>query len=337
MAGGGPGFELRVLGPVQAVRDGRELALGGPQAAGGAGVAAVAAGRVVPAERLAEELWGGSPPPGAAGTLRSYVSRLRSALGPDAALVARGGGYALAAAPDQLDAARFERLVGAGREALGRGEAAAAANRFREALGLWRGPALADVADVEPLAREGARLEELRLVAVEGRIEADLELGLAAEVAGELEGLVAEHPVRERLWRLLVLALYRAGGRPMRWPPTGGPGRCWPRSWGSSRARNCGTLERAVLRQEVPAAAPRRAQHNLPAQLTSFRGPGAGTGRAGGAARRGAAGHADRGRRGREDPAGGGVRRGRGGAFRRRGVAGRSGRRSPIPGWCRRR
>ena len=75
---------------------------------------------------------------------------------------------------------------------------------------MWRGRALADVREVEPLAREAARLEELRLVAVEGRIEADIELGLHAEVTGELEGLVAEHPLRERLWRLLVLALYRA-------------------------------------------------------------------------------------------------------------------------------
>ena len=171
----------------------------------------VAGGRVVPAERLAEELWGGAAPPGAAGTLRAHVSRLRTLLSPDAALIAQGGGYALAAEPGQLDAGRFERLVGAGREALERGEAAAAAEQFREALGLWRGRALADVAEVEPLAREGARLEELRLVAVEGRVEADLALGREAEVAGELEGLVAEYPVRERLWRLLVLALYRSG------------------------------------------------------------------------------------------------------------------------------
>ena len=127
--------------------------------------------------------------------------------------------------------------MGAAREALERGAAAAAASRFREALALWRGRALADVADVESLAREAARLEELRLVAVEGRIEADLGLGLGAEAAGELETLVAEYPVRERLWRLLVLALYRAGGRPMRWRLTGGRGRCWPRSWASSRGR----------------------------------------------------------------------------------------------------
>ena len=154
---------------------------------------------------------GGCPPPSAAGTLRGHVSRLRTLLRPEAVLIARGGGYALAAGPGQLDAVRFEQLAGAGREALQRGEAAVAAGRLREALGSWRGRALADVADVESLAREGARLEELRLVATEGRVEADLALGMAAEAAGELEALVAEYPVRERLWRLLVLALYRGG------------------------------------------------------------------------------------------------------------------------------
>ena len=188
---GGAVLEFRILGPVQAVRDGRELPLGGPRRRAVLALLLVAGGRVVPAERLADELWGASPPPGAAGTLRSHLSRLRALTGPDAALIARGGGYALIAGPDLLDAARFERLAGAGREALEHGEAAAAADRFREALGLWRGTALADVAEVEALAREGARLEELRLVAVEGRIEADVELGLAAEAAGELEGLVA--------------------------------------------------------------------------------------------------------------------------------------------------
>ena len=145
--------EFGILGPVQAVRDGRVLGLGGPRRRALLALLLVAGGRVVPAERLA----------------------------------------------------------GAGREALEGGSAAVAAKHFGAALGLWRGRALADVADVEPLAREGARLEELRLLAVEGRVQADLALGRHAEVIGELEGLVTEYPVRERLWRLLVLALYRSG------------------------------------------------------------------------------------------------------------------------------
>ena len=107
---GSPAFEFRILGPVQAVRDGRELALGGPKRRAVLALLLVAGGRVVPAERLAEDLWGASPPPGAAGTLRSHLSRLRTLVGPDAALSGRGGGYALAAGPEQLDAGRFGRL-----------------------------------------------------------------------------------------------------------------------------------------------------------------------------------------------------------------------------------
>ena len=202
-------FEVRLLGPVQVARAGREIGLGGPKQRAVLALLVLEAGRVVPTGRLVEEVWRGSPPPGAAKTLRSYVSRLRALLNPDAALVARGGGYLLSVDPDMVDAGRFERLVASGQAMLSRSEAAAAAGHFREALGLWRGRALADVCEAEPLAREAVRLEELRLVAVEGRIEADIELGLHAEVTGELEGLVGEYPLRERSWRLLVLALYR--------------------------------------------------------------------------------------------------------------------------------
>src|SRR5215472_3637883 len=115
-------FEFRILGPVQTVRDGRELGLGGPKPRALLALLLVAAGRVIPAERLAEELWAGHPPRSAVGTLRSYVSRLRTVLGPEAVLLAQGGGYALAAESGLLDAARFERLAGAGRDALERGE-----------------------------------------------------------------------------------------------------------------------------------------------------------------------------------------------------------------------
>jgi DNA-binding SARP family transcriptional activator len=219
-------LELRILGPVHAVRAGQDVPLGGPKQRAVLALLLVDAGRAVPAGHLAEVLWRGSPPAGASKTLRSYVSRLRALLAPDVAVVARGGGYALIAGPDLVDASRFERLVGAGQGALGLDEPAVAAGRFSEALALWRGRALADVADVEPLALEAARLEELRLVVVEGRAEASIALGLHAEAAGELEQLVAEYPVRERLWRLLVLALYRGSGRLMRWRHTAGPGRC---------------------------------------------------------------------------------------------------------------
>ena len=282
---------MRLLGPVQVVRAGREVGLGGPRPRAVLALLVLEAGRVVPAGRLVEEVWRGSPPPGAAKTLRSYVSRLRALLGPDAALAARGGGYVLGLDPVMVDAVRFERLAGAGQAALSGGEAAAAAGRFRQALGLWRGRALADVCEVEPLAREAARLEELRLAAVEGRIEADIALGLHAEVTGELEGLVAEYPLRERLWRLLVLALYRAE-------------RQADALAAYRRARDMLAAELGLEPGEelAPAgaggaaaggpggAAP--ARHNLPAPLTSFLGREQDLARLEQAARAGAAGHA---------------------------------------------
>jgi predicted ATPase len=127
------------------------------------------------------------------------------------------------------------------------------------------------VADVEALAREGARLEELRLVAVEGRIEADIELGLAAEAAGELKGLVGEYPVRERLWRLLVLALYRCGRQADGLAAYRRAREMLAEELGIEPGEELRQLEQAVLLQQVPAS-PRRAQHNLPARLTSFLG-----------------------------------------------------------------
>src|SRR5690348_7652860 len=174
LAPGVPVVEVRLLGPVQSVRAGRELPLGGPRQRAVLALLVLEAGRVVPAGRLVEELWRGSPPPGAAVTVRSYVSRLRSALAPEMPVVSRGGGYSLGLGDGEVDVRRFERLVAVGHDALSRGQAVAAGARFREALGLWRGPALGDVLEVEPLALEAARLEELRLTAAEARIEADL-------------------------------------------------------------------------------------------------------------------------------------------------------------------
>jgi DNA-binding SARP family transcriptional activator/Tfp pilus assembly protein PilF len=268
-------LELGILGPVRAVRAGRDVALGGPKPRAVLALLLVDAGRVVPAEYLAEVLWRGSPPPGAAKTLRSYISRLRSLLEPEAALVARGGGYAIRVDPDRVDAARFERLTGAGRDALGRGEAAAAAGRFAEALALWRGRALADVSGVEPLAREAARLEELRLVAVEGRIEADIERGLAAEVTGELEQLVAEHPVRERLWRLLVLALYRAERQADALAAYRRARQMLAEELGIEPGPELRQLEEEVLRQEVPPPATAAVTRALPRDVAGFTGRGA--------------------------------------------------------------
>jgi DNA-binding SARP family transcriptional activator len=272
-------LELGILGPVRAVRAGRDVALGGPKQRAVLALLLVDAGRVVPAEYLAEALWQGSPPLGAGKTLRSYVSRLRSLLDPDAALAAQGGGYAITLEPDRVDAARFERLVAAGRDALGRGETVAAAGRFGEALALWRGRALADVTEVEPLALEAARLEELRLVATEGRIEADIERGLAGEVTGELEQLVAEYPVRERLWRLLVLALYRAERQADALAAYRRARQMLAEELGVEPGPELRQLEEAVLRQEVPPPATAAVTRALPRDVASFTGRGAELGR----------------------------------------------------------
>jgi predicted ATPase/DNA-binding SARP family transcriptional activator len=270
-AGGGPpGLELRLLGPVQAARAGREVPLGGPKQRAVLALLLLDAGRVVPAGRLVEELWRGSAPSGAAKTLRSYVSRLRGLLEPDAALIARGGGYVISVGPGcLLDARRFEQLAAAGQAALGGGEPAAAAGRFREALALWRGQALADVCEVEPLALEAARLEELRLAALEGRAEADLALGLHGELAAELESLVAQYPLRERLWRLLVLALYRGERQADALAAYRRARAMLAADLGLEPGEELRRLEQQVLRQKVPAPPPPR-QHNLLAPLTSF-------------------------------------------------------------------
>jgi DNA-binding SARP family transcriptional activator len=166
-------------------------------------------GEVVSSERLIDALWGERPPATAAKTLQGYVSHLRKGLG-DGVLQTRGRGYQLLVEQDQLDADRFERLSAEGRAALRNGDAASAAERLRRALRLWRGPALVDFTYEQFARAEIARLEEARMATLEDRLDADLALGRHAEVIGELEGLVRDHPLRERLRGQLLLALYRS-------------------------------------------------------------------------------------------------------------------------------
>ena len=186
-------IEYGLLGPVQAVRDGRPLALGGPRQRAVLARLLLTPGRAVPAGTLVDDVWGGSPPPSAAKTLQKYVSELRHALGADE-LVTVGGGYVI---QGDVDAARFEQLLTAG--------------DADQALELWRGDALGDLPDVPFVAAERARLEELRLVAVERRAEAGIAAGRHAEVVAGLAELAATHPGREHLTYLLMLALYRSG------------------------------------------------------------------------------------------------------------------------------
>jgi DNA-binding SARP family transcriptional activator/tetratricopeptide (TPR) repeat protein len=199
-------MEFRVLGPLEVAEQDRLLALGALKQRSLLAVLLLHANDVVSVERLVDEVWGESPPATVAKSVQVYVSRLRKQLG-DGRLVTRAPGYLLRVDPSELDLARFELLV----TEAGDADPAAAARRLREALALWRGPALADLA-YEPFAQPHIRrLEELRLLAVEQRIEADLAIGRHAELAGELEALVAADPLRERLRGQLMLTLYRCG------------------------------------------------------------------------------------------------------------------------------
>jgi predicted ATPase/DNA-binding SARP family transcriptional activator len=260
--------EFRLLGPVEAIAGGRVLQLGGRTQRALLALLLVEQGRTVSVDRLAEALWHGRPPPAAAKTLRSYISRLRTVLGGER-LVARPPGYALEVSPDRIDVNRFEELLREGREALERNAAGLGADRLRGALALWRGPALADVAEGGLLALEANRLDELRLVCLEQRIEADLQLGRHAELTAELERLVVEEPLRESLWRQLVLALYRSD-RQAEALAAHRRARETLVELGLEPSEELKELERAVLRHEVEDAKPGQELHNLPAPLTSF-------------------------------------------------------------------
>jgi DNA-binding SARP family transcriptional activator len=198
--------EFRILGPLEVRGDHGPITLGGPRQRALLAALLLRAGRVVPTEQLVDELYGAEPPPTATASLQNAVVALRKALGPDV-LVTRPPGYLLAIAPDQIDARRFEQVLTDARRA----SVTERRDLLVRALGLWRGPPLAEFAFEEWAQTEARRLEELRLVATEERIATDVELSRAAEVVPELQSLVDEHPLRERLRELLMLALYRAG------------------------------------------------------------------------------------------------------------------------------
>jgi DNA-binding SARP family transcriptional activator/streptogramin lyase len=202
--------EFRVLGPLEVCTDDGPLPLGGAKQRALLAILLLRRGESVSSGRLVDDLWGERPPATAVQTVQVYVSRLRKTLG-DGVLVSTPGGYVLRLEPGSLDAEEFERLLDEGRELLAAGRAQEADEVLRRGLGLWRGQALADLR-YEPFARDAiGRLDELRLLALELRFEADLALGRQAEAVPELEALVREHPLRERLRGLLMLALYRSG------------------------------------------------------------------------------------------------------------------------------
>ena len=202
-------MRFQVLGPLEVERSGDRVALGGPKQRLVLALLLIRANQVVSAERLIDEIWGEDPPDAARPSLQSYVSHLRKALGPDR-LAGRTPGYVLHARDDEVDARRFEALATDARRKLN-DDPAAAARALRDALAIWRGEPLADLATELSLQSEIERLSGLRLAAIEDRVEAELDLGHHAELAAELETLTAEHPLRERLHGHLMLALYRAG------------------------------------------------------------------------------------------------------------------------------
>jgi len=193
-------MDIRVLGPVEASAGGKPVFVGAGKPRALLALLALNAGSTISTDRLVEGLWGEAPPATAAKMVQLYVSQLRKAFadgGNGAEIVTRGRGYELRLGDGELDAQRFEELVSAG--------------AVRDALTLWRGPPLADVADEPFAATEIRRLDDLRVAALELAIDGDLAAGRHREVAGELDALVGEHPLRERLHAQLMLALYRCG------------------------------------------------------------------------------------------------------------------------------
>src|SRR5690242_5126981 len=209
MRGESPQFGL--LGPLTVTTNGGpSVTLGGQKQRALLAALLLEPNRVVSGERLIDAVWGETPPDTARNTVQVYISQLRKLL-PEGALETVAPGYRLAVDPSAIDVFEFVRLTDEGRAALAAGDAAAAGETLRAALALWRGAPLDDLAWESYAQAEIARLEELRLAAYEDRIDADLALGRHGQVVPELERLVAEHPLRERLRAQLMLALYRAG------------------------------------------------------------------------------------------------------------------------------
>ena len=230
----------------------------------------IARGEVVSRDRLIDALWGERPPAAAVNALQVHVHGLRGRLGP-ARIERAGPGYRLRLEPGELDLERFELLVARGRSELAGGDAGAAASTLREALALWRGPAYEDVRYEAFAQAEMARLEELRLAALEDRIEADLALGRHRDLVPELEALVAEHGSRERLCGQLMLALYRSDRQADALEVFRRACRAMRDELGLEPGPALQELQRAILEQDAALAvepAELRARRHLPAPET---------------------------------------------------------------------
>ena len=238
-------MEFRLLGPLEVVGHERVLVLGGVKQRSLLAVLMLHANEVVSADRLIDELWGQTPPPTASKSIQVYVSRLRKELG-EGRLVTQPPGYVLRVEASELDLARFEQLLDEAR----REDPERAAQKLRRALSLWRGTALADLAYESFAQAEIARLEELRWVALEQRIEADLARGRHGELVGELQALVTEQPLRERLRCQLMLALYRSARQAEALVAYREASRELSEELGLEPSEELKRLERAILQQD---------------------------------------------------------------------------------------
>jgi DNA-binding SARP family transcriptional activator len=279
----------RVLGPLGLEHDGRAVPIGSALQRRLLAVLLVHARAVISADRLIDIMWGERPPAAARQGLWTCVARLRHALqdptGPTASevLVTQAPGYLLAVDPEQVDAGRFERLL-ADASAIGAGRPRAAAEILDQALGLWRGPALVEFADEPFAAAEAARLDELRVVAMERRFDVDLAVGAHAELVGQLRAFTAQHPLRERPRSQLMLALYRSGRQAEALEAFTAYRHLLEDELGLEPSESLRAQQAAILRQaaeldEPPAAAEEHdgraaalliEAHDAPAEATSF-------------------------------------------------------------------
>jgi predicted ATPase/DNA-binding SARP family transcriptional activator len=272
-----PSLEFGILGPLEVWEEAVPLAIPGAKPRALLALLLLHRNAPLSADRLIDALWGEQPPEKAKGALHVYIGQLRRCLEPGrqrrsagTVLVTMQAGYLLKVGEGALDSERFEALAAKGREHLAAGRIDEAARRLRSALALWRGPALAAF-EYEPWARgEGERLEELRLACLEDRIDADLRLGHHTELVGELEALVGQHPLRERMRGQLMLALYRGGRQAEALAVYREARQALVDELGIDPSSELRELEAAILRQDATLAASRtpEADTNLPSPPT---------------------------------------------------------------------
>jgi predicted ATPase/DNA-binding SARP family transcriptional activator len=269
--------EVRVLGPLEVIDGERTVNFRGTRQRRLLTILVLHLGQPMSAERLIDLLWGDSPPGNPTNALQAQISQLRKALGADK-LVTQGSTYTLDLDPRCLDSHRFELLVRQARELLGRGHAVEASEALVEALALWRGDAFADAEHDDAIRPTATRLTELHLSALELRIDADLELGRQAELVPELEALTALHPLRERLWAQLMVALYRCGRQADALRAYGTARHVLVEELGVEPGDELREIEAMVLAHDArldatsppQARSARPARHRLPASLNRF-------------------------------------------------------------------